>query len=258
MLTKDKEFFEYNLDSTSYAACDLKYITRNLIKSKEVANAKIGFIFTLLILATIIIFFVSQGLFGHTISWMLGIFCLGFSYSYLFMKTIDILKIRKANASLSISYQVMIFFFISQVILITVFSSACYLVTHILINAQKLNFSISSLLNLETTKFLFLSSFIGALLLFILFIGYIVILKILPLVFYIYASRNRSVNDSLRIGFNLGLKNIFRLIGIDLSFIGLALISMLTLDILLIWKILYIYTSKSILMEKILKDNNII
>lgn len=257
MLTKDKEFFEYDLSSTSYAACDLKYISRNLIKSKEVANAKIGFIFILLIIATIIIFSAGLDLFGSTIGLILGIFCLGFSYSYLFMKTIDVIKRRKATGTLTISFEIMLFFFLAQTILIIVFSSACYLVTHIFLNTQA-NFSVESLLHLETLKLLFLSCFIGFILLFILIIGFLIISKILPLVFYVYASRGRSINDSIRIGFKLGFKNIFRLIGIDLSFIGLALLSMITLDILLIWKILYIYTSKSILMEKILKDNNIL
>lgn len=257
MLTKDKEFFEYDLNSTSYAACDLKYISRNLIKSKEVANAKIGLIFILLMIATMIIFSVGLDLFGSSIGCILGFFCLGFSYSYIFMKTIDIIKRKKATAKLSISFAIMLFFFLAQVILISVFLSACYLVIHIFLDSQ-LNLSIASLLHLETLKLLFLSSFIGVLFLFILFIGYFIISKILPLVLYIYASRNRSINDSIRIGFKLGFKNIFRLIGIEFSFIGLALLSLITLDILLIWKILYIYTSKSILMEKILKDNNIL
>ncbi|MGL5415361.1 MAG: hypothetical protein ACRDAU_06865 [Clostridium sp.] len=258
MLTKDNEIFEYNLDSTSYAARDLKYISRNLIKSKDVANAKIGFIFILLIIATLIIFSVALNLFGSTLGLIVGIFCLGFPYSYLFMKTIDIIKKRKASPSLSISFEIMLFFFLSQVALIAVFSSLFYLITHFLLSCQKLNFPVKSLLHLSIIKLLFISTFIGFLIIFILIIGYFVISKILPLIFYIYASRGRSINDSIRIGFKLGFKNIFRLIGIDFSFIGLALLSIITLDILLIWKILYIYTSKSILMEKILKDNNII
>lgn len=257
MLTKE-EFFEYNLDDTSYAACDLKYVSRNLIKSEDVSNVKIGLISALLTIATLIIFSTANNLFGFTMGSILGIFCLGIPYSYLFMKTIDIIRRRKASPSLTISFKVSVFFSISQIVLIAVFVSACYLVLHILLGAQELNFSLSSLLDFQTARFLFLSSIIGFLLIFILIIGYYIISKILPLVFYIYASRNRSINDSLRIGFTLGFKNIFRLIGIDLSFIGLTLLSTITFDILLIWKILYIYTSKSILMEKILKDNNIL
>ncbi|MGL5616728.1 MAG: hypothetical protein ACRDD2_10955 [Sarcina sp.] len=258
MLPKEEEFFDYTLDSTSYAARDLKYLARNLIKSKDVSNARIGLISILLTIATIVIFSISEYFLGFTVALILGIFCSGFSYTYLLVKTINIIKTRKATVSLSIPFKIVLFFFISKIIVVTVFSSACFLTINILINTEESHFSMESLLNFETIKFLFLSASIGVLLLLIFIVVYLVILRILPLVFYIYASRGYSIGKSLNIGLKLGFKNILRLIGIDLSFIGLILLSIITLDILLIWKVLYIHTSKSILMEKILEDNNII
>ncbi|MGL4470570.1 MAG: hypothetical protein ACRCT3_10365 [Aeromonas hydrophila] len=258
MLKEKENFFEYNLNSVSYAACDLKYIAKNLVKSKDVSKIGIGFISIILTIISLVIFYLGSHFLGLIIGSILGTLCVSFCYSYLLTKSIDTIKSRKVSPSLKISIKLILLVFISQVLLIGVFGSLCTLIIYIFDKAQKLNFSVRSLIDFETTKFLIISSIIVLILIAILIFIYFIVKKILSLVFYIYASKKFSLKSSISIGFKLGFKNIFRLIGIDFSFIGLLLLSIITLDILLIWKILYIYTSKSILMEKILKDNDII
>ncbi|MGL5415573.1 MAG: hypothetical protein ACRDAU_07930 [Clostridium sp.] len=258
-MSKEKEeFFEYNLDAASYAAHDLKYIAKNLVKSKDVSNIGIGFISIILAIISLIVFYLGTHFLGILVGSILGMLCVSFCYSYLLTKSINTIKSKKASPSLKISIKLILLVFISQVLLVGIFCSLCTLIIYIFEKAQKLNFSIRSLFDFETTKFLIISSIIVLALIAILIFIYFIVKKILPLVFYLYASKEFSLKSSISIGFKLGFKNIFRLIGIDFSFIGLLLLSIITLDILLIWKVLYISTSKSILMEKILKDNDII
>ncbi|MGL4849187.1 MAG: zinc-ribbon domain-containing protein [Clostridium sp.] len=88
--------------------------------------------------------------------------------------------------------------------------------------------------------------------LFILLILLLILGVIAPFIYYVSVARDFDTATTFKVGIKYGFKNFGKLLVLDLSFIPLILLVVLTLGILMFWKGYYIMLSGSVLFEKIL------
>ena len=233
------------LKDTSYKCSDMKAAAERLVNNRNVDKKMIYGLFYLLPLCVVMLIignitsmnhnFIQGKIMGYIVGTIVTAVCGG----YVLLKTVEVIKTGKAKWTFKFDAKL----------------SLAMLIVALVVGGINLLFTLLvkpdiNLLHANNALLIELINFI--LLIVMAFVQWFFFFS-----FYIYLTRKLPMGESIKLGWKYGFKNLGRIILLGLSFIPLFILCCITFGILFIWKGFYISTTASILMEKVLQDNNI-
>lgn len=262
-----------DLNSTLYRSRDVKALSRKLVYSKNVSAEPIGFLCFLvpilisIILSTIRIIFSVKipSEITTIITLIIGALIIG----YIFMKSTQTIKSNKVGIKYTFNTNIFFIFLIALIIFFGFVYFLCNPVSHILMDLMGSKSMLNNLPNALHNpnslvpfgaNFLFLFIIKEAIKNIILYIIGVILFLIIFNIFafpaYICATKNVSLLSALKQGLKLSFKNMFKLLKIEFSFFHIIFFT-IWIQLIFIWKGLYIFTSISLVIEKSLQDSHI-